>query len=148
VFLTKVQPLVVQVYAALNSLDSYEVDGSGKAGRRFTATYHNARTAMITLLLVATLIGLALAVFVARLIVGPLRRVSTVLDRVAAGDLSQVAQAHAKDELGQMATSLNRAIARLRTTVGTMDHSARRSTAPPPNSTPPPVRSPAPRSSR
>ncbi|MEV1289553.1 methyl-accepting chemotaxis protein [Micromonospora sp. NPDC049679] len=87
------------------------------AGRGFDATVSKTRASVIGLVVVALLLAVVLAVYVGRLIVLPLRRVSTVLDAVADGDLSQDAQVDQRDEVGQMAGSLRRATATLRETV-------------------------------
>jgi methyl-accepting chemotaxis protein len=87
------------------------------AGHDFDATVSKTRTSVVVLLTVALLLAIVLAVYVGRLIVLPLRRVSTVLDAVADGDLSQDAQVDQRDEVGQMASALRRATSTLRETV-------------------------------
>ncbi|GII23612.1 methyl-accepting chemotaxis protein [Planosporangium mesophilum] len=82
------------------------------------ATYDSARTTLITVLVVGLLIGLLFALYVARLIVGAVRKVSYVADGLAAGDLTRSADVDARDELGQMARSLDSATTNLREAIG------------------------------
>ncbi len=65
----------------------------------------------------ALLLAIVSAMFVARLIVQPLRRVGRVLDQVAEGDLSGDPKVDQRDEVGQMAGALLRATGTLRQTV-------------------------------
>jgi methyl-accepting chemotaxis protein len=93
-------------------------DATGAAAKR------SATVTLIAFLLVGLAIGVALALFVARLIVGPLRKVSAVLTQVAAGDLTGHVDVDSGDELGVMARSVNSASEHLRSTVSTMAASA------------------------
>ncbi|MEV6349977.1 methyl-accepting chemotaxis protein [Actinoplanes sp. NPDC051851] len=86
-------------------------------GESFDSTADRTLTEIVVVLVLALIAGIATAIFVARLIIQPLRRVSGVLDKVAEGDLSGDPQIHQSDELGHMADSLRRATATLRQTV-------------------------------
>jgi methyl-accepting chemotaxis protein len=81
-------------------------------------TYTGARTVVVVIMVVSLVVGLGMAWYVTRLVLGPLRVVSGVLDRVAEGDLTQVAAVTSRDELGRMAQALDRANARTRDVVG------------------------------
>jgi methyl-accepting chemotaxis protein len=87
------------------------------AGERFDATVSSTRLSLIWTILLALALAVFLALWVARMIVTPLRRVSSVLESVAEGDLSRELDVHQEDELGHMAVSLRRAIGTLRQTV-------------------------------
>ncbi|WP_051713270.1 methyl-accepting chemotaxis protein [Spirillospora albida] len=63
------------------------------------------------------LLGLGLAWLVSRGIVRPLRKVTSVLDGVARGDLTQRADLDQRDEVGRMAAALNRATEGMRETI-------------------------------
>jgi methyl-accepting chemotaxis protein len=86
-------------------------------GQDFDSMVTRTRTAVLLLLGFALVLAVACALFVAHLIVQPLRRVSRVLDQVAEGDLSGDPQIHQRDELGHMADGLRRAIGTLRQTI-------------------------------
>jgi methyl-accepting chemotaxis protein len=87
------------------------------AGERFDATVTSTRLSLIWTIVLALTLAIFLALWVARMIVTPLRRVSSVLEAVAEGDLSQDLDVHQKDEVGHMASSLRRAVVTLRQTV-------------------------------
>lgn len=98
--------------AAADLLDELEAYDSGLAKQtadKAGDAYRSARIAVISLLVIGLLVAGALSLVITKLIVAPLRRVSGVLDAMAAGDLTQNAQVHSKDEVGQMAASLVRA---------------------------------------
>ncbi|PPK63094.1 methyl-accepting chemotaxis protein [Actinokineospora auranticolor] len=70
------------------------------------------------------LFGLLLAWLVARSVTRPLRRVTGVLESVADGDLTRRADVTGRDEVGQIATALNRATDSMLATVRTIGSNA------------------------
>ncbi|BFU44787.1 methyl-accepting chemotaxis protein [Krasilnikovia sp. MM14-A1004] len=87
------------------------------AGKDFDATVTAIRTWIAVVFAVAVVLAVLLALYIARLIVAPLGRVSRVLEAVADGDLSHDPDVDQTDELGKMAGMLRRAIGTLRETV-------------------------------
>jgi methyl-accepting chemotaxis protein len=83
-----------------------------------------ARLQILTLVVAGLAIALCLAIYVARLIVLPLRRVASVLRAVADKDLSQHADVHSRDELGQMGAALEDATRSLRATIEAISDNA------------------------
>ncbi|MEU4620142.1 methyl-accepting chemotaxis protein [Actinoplanes sp. NPDC023801] len=79
--------------------------------------YEQGRTLLFTVLGTGVLLALALAWWVTRLIVRPLRRVDAVLTAVVGGDLTQQTGIHTADEIGHMAVALDAANARTRETI-------------------------------
>src|SRR3954451_23246455 len=77
------------------------------------------RSPIAVLVPMALGIGVAgfLSVLTIRSILRPLRRVITVLARLAEGDLNEIAGIDSSDEMGTMAQALDRALARLRATI-------------------------------
>jgi methyl-accepting chemotaxis protein len=67
------------------------------------------------------LFGLAAAVWVARAITRPLRRAVEVADTIALGDLSRSLDIRQRDEVGQLAASLDRMLGSLRKTADVAD---------------------------
>jgi signal transduction histidine kinase/CheY-like chemotaxis protein len=67
--------------------------------------------------LVAVALGIALAFVFRRNIVGPVRRLTGVAERVAGGDLSARATVEARDEIGVLAASINTMTQRLAQTI-------------------------------
>ena len=86
--------------------------------------YTSSRTGMVLGVLLGGVLLVSLAVWVARLITGPLRRVSAVLTGLAAGDLTLRSEVDQRDELGEMATALETAQQSLRTVLSSVVSSA------------------------
>ncbi|MET7417882.1 methyl-accepting chemotaxis protein [Dactylosporangium sp. NPDC005555] len=76
-------------------------------------TYDAARTSLIVMLILGVLLSLALATLVARSIVRSVRNAKTVLDEVAAGDLTARMSVTSGDEVGQMGLALNESLDRI-----------------------------------
>jgi methyl-accepting chemotaxis protein len=72
---------------------------------------------MVPLVLVSGLLAAAMSFVMSSVIAGPLSRMVRVLDFVAKGDLTQSLPVNSTDETGQVAQSLNRALASLRKTL-------------------------------
>nr|BFE76894.1 hypothetical protein GCM10020092_101950 [Actinoplanes digitatis] len=106
-----------KAYEGQLAAETDRADAALLAGEEFDATVQKTRTTVIVAMCVAFLLSVLLALWVARMIITPLRRVSAVLDAVADGDLSKDPEVDQKDELGGMARSLRQAIANLRTTI-------------------------------
>jgi methyl-accepting chemotaxis protein len=100
--------------AATSKIDSYKdlEDRQSTAIRATAATDAGAarRTATLTLVLTGVLLALtvAMAVLVVVSITRPLRRVTTVAEHLATGDVSQVIDYESRDELGHLAGSFRR----------------------------------------
>jgi signal transduction histidine kinase/DNA-binding response OmpR family regulator/HPt (histidine-containing phosphotransfer) domain-containing protein len=71
--------------------------------------------------LAALAFGVALAFLLRRSIVGPVRRLTEVAARIAAGDLAARAPAEARDETGMLAASFNSMTARLAQTIADLE---------------------------
>ena len=65
----------------------------------------------------AIVIGLSLGWYTANTVSGPLRKAVTVLQEVAAGDLTRTLDVDSKDEIGRMAKALNEALESIRETL-------------------------------
>ena len=115
---TQTAPLTSRAMAELDTAIKAEQAEADGILARAHSTYTKARTVVVVILLAGLVAGLGMAWYVTRLVLGPLRVVSGVLDRVADGDLTQVAAVTSRDEVGRMAQSLDRANARTRDVVG------------------------------
>jgi methyl-accepting chemotaxis protein len=105
----KTRPFSVAAAAVLEKAAHAE-DARGQANvDSARTTYRSARTMVIALVLVGLLLALAIAEYVIRRIVGPLREVAGVLGSVARGDVSGRVSVTGRDEVGTMATALNTA---------------------------------------
>jgi len=116
-------PLEVQQVSLLKQLDDIANLRSNVAREAYASSKSTFRTAwllMILGMLVGTALGVGLALFVARLITVPLRKVQTVIEGLAKGDLTQTADVDSADELGQIASALKASMSALRETVSSM----------------------------
>ncbi|GAA2327274.1 methyl-accepting chemotaxis protein [Dactylosporangium salmoneum] len=109
-----------KVYEGLIDDESTRAGKALVAGQSFDDTVHSTRLAVIVLLGVAMVLAVALSLYIGRMIVQPLGRVSRVLRAVAGGDLTQDAGVDQGDEVGQMAGALRQATSQLRGTVATL----------------------------
>lgn len=94
--------------ADLKQANALETDGEGDA------LYANSRFMMLSAVVGGVLLALAMGYFIARAITTPLAKAVEVLQAVAGGDLTAHLDVHTKDEVGQMATSLNAAVSAMR----------------------------------
>lgn len=72
---------------------------------------------MIVILIVAVLLGISLGLVIARIISRPLKKGVTFAEALARGDLTQTLEINQKDEVGILASALNRTVEKLRTIV-------------------------------
>ncbi len=79
--------------------------------------YQSSRMLMITATLVAMTIAAFLAFVIARSFSLPLGQAVGALEKVAEGDMTVSLDIHTKDETGRMATALNNAVEKLRSTL-------------------------------
>jgi methyl-accepting chemotaxis protein len=108
------------VAADLDALVAIDDAVAGSKAKDGAASAGSARTTLVAVLVVGLLVGLVLALYVARLVVGAVRKVSFVAEGLAAGDLTRSAGVEARDELGQMARSLDAATGNLREAIGSV----------------------------
>ncbi len=95
-----------------------------RQSRESAANYCSSRTTAIAFLVVGVLVGVGLALYVARLIVVPLRKVSVVIAGLREGDLTRSAGVTTQDEIGQMAAALDEATGSLREAIGAVAENA------------------------
>jgi methyl-accepting chemotaxis protein len=81
------------------------------------AAYWSALSFMVPLVLFSGLMAAAMSFVMTSVIAGPLARTVRVLEVVAKGDLTQSLPVNSTDETGQVAQSLNRALASVRKTL-------------------------------
>ncbi|MBJ9975571.1 methyl-accepting chemotaxis protein [Pseudomonas sp. S75] len=91
------------------------LDGQGTL---VAADSQSARTLQLITTALALLLGVLLAVLIARQVSPPLRRVLLAMEQVAAGDLSEQPSSSRRDELGQLQNSLHGMTGNLRQLIG------------------------------
>jgi methyl-accepting chemotaxis protein len=96
-------------------------DATAAAARQDASTHEYL---MLWISIAAAAVAIVIGLLIARAITAPVRRVQRVLEAMASGDLTGEANVHSRDEVGQMADSMTRASASLRSTITTMERSA------------------------
>nr|WP_255643576.1 HAMP domain-containing methyl-accepting chemotaxis protein [Actinoplanes polyasparticus] len=120
----KINPLIERITVLADELKAAETADAVKNALSAKQGYESSRTLVIILLVVGSLLGLGLGVYVARIIVKSLTRVKDVCDSLASGDLTRTSGLTSRDEPGQMGQALDTAMVNLRRTVTTIDGSA------------------------
>nr|WP_315213951.1 methyl-accepting chemotaxis protein [uncultured Duganella sp.] len=90
----------------VNKLVKLNIDGGDAASDAATVTYNNARMTSIILLVVNIGIGMALALWIARVVSAPLRQAVSVATAVAGGDLTRTIEVASACETGQLMGAL------------------------------------------
>ncbi|XVV15229.1 methyl-accepting chemotaxis protein [Actinoplanes sp. CA-131856] len=114
---TEAAPLVDQINGAFDTLTAFEADSAQDSAQAADSTYRTNRTVMLGSLVIGFLVAGALGWLTVRRITGPLGEVNASLARMADRDLTATVTSRSRDEVGAMATSLNRATESMRTTV-------------------------------
>lgn len=102
----------------LDKLMEINVALGDQANNESLHTYSDARNITLALVLFALLFSITLGYVIARLISKPLNQIVTLVGRVSEGDLREDADIHTKDEIGQLANSINAMIYNLRNLIG------------------------------
>lgn len=100
--------------AVIDEMVDLKRENAISANTAGNALYATSRTLMLSFVIGGIVLGLGLGYFIARAITGPLTQAVAVLKAVAEGDMTAHLDLDSKDEVGQMATSLNLAVASMR----------------------------------
>ncbi|GGC68754.1 methyl-accepting chemotaxis protein [Undibacterium terreum] len=95
-----------QINDQLDQLVKINDDGSNASDKGADVIYGSARTWIIALLITCVVIGLVLAVLIARIISRPLVDAVGISEKVAQGDLTADIHSAGKDETGQLMSAL------------------------------------------
>jgi len=111
------EALVDRVDADFQALHEYEAASAQRAAAETTDAYRTGRTTMIACLAAGFVVAALLGWLTVRRVTGSLREVNATLAGLADGDLTGTVTVRSRDEIGAMATALNRATATMRDTV-------------------------------
>ncbi|AZF42074.1 Methyl-accepting chemotaxis sensor/transducer protein [Pseudomonas sp. R1-43-08] len=98
--------------------------GATVAGDKGASLYENARLSIIAALVVALLIGIGLALFIARIISRPLRQAATAAGQLAEGNLNAHIEPGAKDETGMVLNAMRNMVGKLAHIIGEVRNAA------------------------
>jgi methyl-accepting chemotaxis protein len=90
----------------LNKLVKINIDGGDAASDAATATYNQSRLIIVVLLVATVVLGMLLALWVARIVARPLQEAVSVAKQVAGGDLTQEIEVKSQCETGQLMGAL------------------------------------------
>ncbi|PLT32584.1 methyl-accepting chemotaxis protein [Bacillus sp. V5-8f] len=102
----------------LQELIDYNDELAQKSSDEGNDLYNSSRTVTIVIIFVAVVISIGFGYFISQIISRPLNRVVDVVGNVAKGDLTKTMEMDTKDEIGQLAKSIDEMVISLRQTVG------------------------------
>ena len=105
------------ISAALSRATDIKLEAARKKFEASNAAYSSTRTLMLAATLISAVVGIFLAVSIARGFSLPLGQAVATLEKVAGGDLTVKLDVDSKDEVGRMAFALNDALEKLRSTL-------------------------------
>jgi methyl-accepting chemotaxis protein len=111
---TEVIPLLEAYLVILKGSYEEQFHHIHKATEAARHTYQSSRIEILGLGLVSVLLSLIGGAAITRSVVDPLTRTGDVLKAVSSGDLNQSVEIQSRDEVGEMAVSLNHAIGAMR----------------------------------
>ncbi|WP_371438841.1 methyl-accepting chemotaxis protein [Polaromonas sp.] len=111
-----------ELIVLVDKLVKLNVDGGTRASETADAAYTQAKAWVVSLLLGSIVLGVALALWIARIISRPLSEAVKVAETVAAGDLSSRIEVSSKDETGQLMQALKAMNDSLSKVVGEVRH--------------------------
>ena len=122
--LTTLRPLQLAYMKAVSDLNDYQDELMKETGKKAEDEYFAARTLMIALSLVATLLGAFIAFFVARSVTRPLAEAVEVANNLSEGNLNVKIVVDSKDETGQLLTAMQNMVAKLTEIISAVRSSA------------------------
>ena len=92
--------------------------GATAANQRGNELYTNARMSIMAAVIVALLVGIALALFISRIIANPLKTAASVASQLAEGNLAVTIEPGSKDETGRVLTAMQTMVGKLSQIIG------------------------------
>ncbi|NWA27483.1 MCP four helix bundle domain-containing protein [Pseudomonas gingeri] len=92
--------------------------GATAANQRGNEIYTNGRMSIIAAVIVALLVGIALALFISRIIANPLKTAASVATQLAEGNLAVTIEPGSKDETGRVLTAMQTMVGKLSQIIG------------------------------
>ncbi|WP_019637907.1 methyl-accepting chemotaxis protein [Paenibacillus fonticola] len=108
----------------LENLISFNTRQAEQASIDTDVLYASSRTTTIVIIIAALLLSIGFGYLISQVIARPLNRVARLVGKVANGDLTETEDINTKDEVGQVAASINDMVLSLRETVGSILTSA------------------------
>ncbi len=106
VFDKEVAPITVAYLAEVKRFATMQIKAADGVGNSIIEAYSGTRVFLITMGVLAVLMGIGFAWWITRSITGPIRAAVKVAETVAAGDLTSTIIAQGRDETGQLMHAL------------------------------------------
>jgi methyl-accepting chemotaxis protein len=113
---------LTEINGIVNQLVKLNTEGADAASAAATATYNSARMTSIILLLINIVVGMALAMWIARIVSAPLQEAVSLARDVAGGDLTRDIDVRSACETGQLMQALKDMTGNLQTLVSQVRH--------------------------
>ncbi|MEW5716321.1 MULTISPECIES: methyl-accepting chemotaxis protein [Pseudomonas] len=113
-----------EMTARLQKMVELNDAGATAAGDKGSALYESARLSIIAVLVAALLIGLGLAIFIARIISRPLRQAASAAEQLAEGNLNAHIEPGGKDETGMVLNAMRNMVGKLAHIIGEVRNAA------------------------
>ncbi|MGZ0717007.1 methyl-accepting chemotaxis protein [Pseudomonas palleroniana] len=113
-----------EVTDRLQKMVEFNEAGASEAGDKGSVLYENARVSIIAVLVAALLIGLGLAVVIARIISRPLRLAASAAEQLAEGNLNTPIAPGGKDETGMVLNAMRNMVGKLANIIGEVRNAA------------------------
>ncbi|MDP9530579.1 methyl-accepting chemotaxis protein [Pseudomonas protegens] len=113
-----------EVTESLQKLVEFNDAGAASAAEKGSALYASSRLSIIVALAAAVLIGLGLALFIARVISRPLKQAATAAEHLAEGNLNAQIDPGAKDEAGMVLNAMRNMVGKLTHIIGEVRNAA------------------------
>lgn len=107
-----------QLKAVMDGLIEINLAQAEEAKESGDKLYETSRYITIAVIVASVMISIGLGLLISQIIAKPLNKVVQLLGKVAEGDLSETSDMDTKDEIGQLASSVNDMVVNLRQTVG------------------------------
>ncbi|MCW2675513.1 MAG: methyl-accepting chemotaxis protein, partial [Modestobacter sp.] len=121
---TQVSPLTAKIVDDLNNLVGAQLEQSSVRAQQAEQAYTSTRTSLIVVLVIGIVAALGTGVFVGRAITGALLKLRDAAGRLAEGDLTTSTGVDQRDEVGQTAAALDKALVGLRAVLSDVAASA------------------------
>ncbi|PLR96752.1 methyl-accepting chemotaxis protein [Bacillus sp. T33-2] len=107
-----------KVEGVLQDLIALNIQLAEKSNKEADAVFKSSSTITITIIIVALVISIGFGLTISHIIAKPLTKAVGLVRKVATGDLRETLDIDTKDEVGQLAKSINEMVASLQKTVG------------------------------
>jgi methyl-accepting chemotaxis protein len=116
--LTSIREVQRKYFAVVEDFIKYQADMSKETAKEAEDSAARSKMIIIILLIVAFAVSVFMSFMIIRSITGPVNKTVSLAETLAKGDLTAKLEVDQKDEIGNMARSMNSTVTQLRTMIG------------------------------